>query len=129
MVIPGLEEKAGLFSPQEKGCLKASNTGRTIRSALSTDGEYPQFSDAMLAAVLGLVINARTCLGDRILKAMGLDRNDAEQIVCIIRDAHEAERLTNAIVNGDDAILQYLEETGPGLRPAVSPRRASTTPE
>ena len=129
MVIPGLEEKAGLFSPQEKGCLKASNTGRTIRSALSTDGEYPQFSDAMLAAVLGLVINARTCLGDRILKAMGLDRNDAEQIVCIIRDAHEAERLTNAIVNGDDAILQYLEERARDCGPQSHPGAPAQPPE
>ena len=109
MVIPFLQEKAGL-SPQEKECLTASNTGRTVRSALLTNGEYPLFSDAMSAAVSGLVINARTCLGDRLLKAMGFDRNDVEQIVCIIRDAHEAERLTNAIVNGDDAILQDLEE-------------------
>ena len=110
MVIPSLEEKAGLLSPEEKECLGASNTGRTIRSALLTDGEYPRFSDAMTAAAFGLVINARTCLGNRFLKAVGLDRKDVEQIVCIIRDAPEAERLTNAIVNGDDAILEDLEE-------------------
>ena len=110
MVIPSLEEKAGLLSPEEKECLGASNTGRTIRSALLTDGEYPRFSDAMTAAAFGLVINARTCLGNRFLKAVGLERNDVEQIVCIIRDAPEAERLTNAIVNGDDAILEDLEE-------------------
>ena len=122
MVIPSLEEKAGLLSPEEKECLGASNTGRTIRSALLTDGEYPRFSDAMTAAAFGLVINARTCLGNRFLKAVGLDRNDVEQIVCIIRNAPEAERLTNAIVNGDDAILEDQPGpggTGPGLRPAV----------
>ena len=62
------------------------------------------------AAAFGLVINARTCLGDQLLKVMGIDRNNVEQIVCIIRDAPEAERLTNAIVNGDDAILEDLEE-------------------
>ena len=110
MVIPGLEGEAGLLSPEEKECLAASNTGRTIRSALLTDGEYPRFSNAMTAAVFGLVINARTCLRDRLLKVMGLDRKDVEQIVCIIRDAQEAERLTNAIVNGDDTILEDLEE-------------------
>ena len=110
MVIPSLEEEAGMLSPEEKECLTASNTGRTIRSALSTDGEYPVFSDAMFAAVAGLVINARTCLGDQLLKVMGIDQNNVEQIVCIIRDAQEAERLTNAIVNGDDAILEDLEE-------------------
>ena len=143
MVIPGLEEKAGLLSPQEKECLSASNTGRTIRSALLTDGEYPLFPDAMLAAVLGLVINSRTCLGDRHLKAMGLDWNDVEHIICIIRDAHEAERLTNAIVNGDDAILQDLEERArdcdpqshpsapaepPGVRPGRPPAHKNPTP-
>ena len=110
MVIPSLEDEAGMLSPEEKECLTASNTGRTIRSALSTDGEYPVFSDAMFAAVAGLVINARTCLGDQLLKVMGIDQNNVEQIVCIIRDAQEAERLTNAIVNGDDAILEDLEE-------------------
>ena len=110
MVIPSLEEEAGMLSPEEKECLTAGNTGRTIRSALSTDGEYPVFSDAMFAAVAGLMINARTCLGDQLLKVMGIDRKDIEQIVCIIRDAQEAERLTNAIVNGDDAILEDLEE-------------------
>ena len=110
MVIPGLEGEAGLLSPEEKECLTASNTGRTIRSALLTDGEYPRFSNAMTAAVFGLVINARTCLRDQLLKVMGLDRKDVEQIVCVIRDAQEAERLTNAIVNGDDAVLEDLEE-------------------
>ena len=110
MVTPGLEGEAGLLSPEEKECLAASNTGRTIRSALLTDGEYPRFSNAMTAAVFGLVINARTCLRDRFLKVMGLDRKDVEQIVCVIRDAQEAERLTNTIVNGDDAILEDLEE-------------------
>ena len=81
------------------------------------------FSDAMFAAVSGLVINARTCLGDRHLKAMGLDWNDVEHIVCIIRDAHEAERLTNAIVNGDDAILQDLEERARNCIPQSNPAR------
>ena len=128
MVIPGLQEKAGL-SPQEKECLAASNTGRTVRSALSTDGEHPLFSDAMFAAVSGLVINAKTCLGDRRLKAMGLDRNDVEHIVCIIRDAHEAERLTNAIVNGDDAILQELEERARDCGPQSHPGAPTEPPE
>ena len=129
MVIPGLEEKAGLLSPQEKECLSASNTGRTVRSALSTDGEYPLFTDAMLAAVLGLVINTRTCLGDRHLKAMGLERNDVEHIVCIIQDAHEAERLTNAFVNGDDAILQDLEERARNCIPQSNPSAPAEPPE
>ena len=129
MVIPGLEEKAGLLSPQEKECLSASNTGRTIHSALLTDGEYPLFTDAMLAAVLGLVINTRTCLGDRHLKAMGLERNDVEHIVCIIRDAHEAERLTNAIVNGDDAILQNLEERARDCGAQSNPLTPAEPPE
>ena len=52
MVIPGLEGEAGLLSPEEKECLAASNTGRTIRSALLTDGEYPRFSNAMTSRSL-----------------------------------------------------------------------------
>ncbi len=109
MIIPVMEEEIAL-TPEEKECLAAGNSGRMVRKALETDGEYPVFTDALFVAIAGTFINTQDCLGEERSKQMDISQELAAIIRCIVQDAQGAERLTTAIVEQNEEVMAELEK-------------------
>ncbi len=128
MVIPGMDEEI-VLTPEEQECLAAGNSGRMVRKALETGGEYPAFTDALFVAISGTFINTQNCMGKERSQQMDVSQELAATIRCIVQDAQEAERLTEAIVDQNEETLAKLEKRAMECAQQFPPQQLVKPPE
>ena len=113
MIIPSIEEEF-LLTSDEEDCLASGNSGGMIRTALETEGRYPDFTDAIFIAVAGAFINLQDCLGEERAREVGISDGDLDIVRCIVGDPQGAHDLVRAIVTGDQDKSAQLQEQAMG---------------
>ena len=108
MMIPGLQEQT-MLQQEEEQCLMESNSGAMVRLALSTDGQYPQFTDAAFIAIVGILHNAQECLSPDKFAKMDIPEKDMLHLFCIIPAPQDALALITAIVEDDQVTLNQTK--------------------